>query len=65
VNSTRTIKESDLEKFIVSEGDKTSEAHALWVQLEPNGKSTPTIDAADFAFNTYLTQAISSKLESL
>jgi hypothetical protein len=63
LNNTRTIKESDLEKFVVAEGGKTSDAHALWIQLEPDGHSGSTVDAADFAFNAYLSQAISSKLD--
>jgi hypothetical protein len=68
VNSSRTINESDLYNFVVSVGGRSSDAHALWVQLAPpdaNGKSASTVSAADFAFNTYLTHAISSNLASL
>lgn len=57
------ISEKDVEKALVSEGGKTSDAHALWVQLDPKGDST--IHAADFAFNEYLAQAIGSDLASL
>lgn len=68
VNRSRTISESDVYKFVVSEGGKFSDAHALWVELAPpdaTGKSASTIDAADFAFNTYLTHVISTNLASL
>jgi hypothetical protein len=62
-NSSTSITESDVEKAIVSEGGKTSEADALWAQIDPNGASA--IHAQDFAFNQYLTQAVSANLASL
>jgi hypothetical protein len=68
VNSSRTISEKDLQNFVVSEGGKASDTHALWLQLNPpdsNGKTASTMNAADFAFNTYLTQGISSNLKSI
>jgi hypothetical protein len=68
VNRSRTIGENDLQNFIVSEGGKASDAHALWLQLNPpdaKGKTASTINAANFAFNSYLSRAISSNLKSI
>jgi hypothetical protein len=68
VSSSRTISEKDLQNIVVAEGGKASDVHALWLALNPpgsNGKTATTMDAATFAFNTYLTQAISAKLKSI
>ena len=68
VNGNTTINESDLYKAVVSEGGKSSDAHALWLQLAPpdaDGNSKTTMNAADFAYNSYLMLAISSNMTSL
>jgi hypothetical protein len=64
-SGSRIITQSDLQQLIISEGGKISDARALWAQLNPNGKSTSTIDAQNFAFNQYLTKTISSNLASV
>jgi hypothetical protein len=68
VTSSRTINENDLQNFVVAEGGKASDVHALWLALNPtgsNGKTATTMDAATFAFNTYLTQTVTTKLPSI
>ena len=68
VNRSRAINETDVYKFVVAAGGNSSDAHALWLQLAPpdsKGRSVSTINAADFAFNTYLTHFISVNLSSL
>jgi len=60
---SNTITEKDVEKAILSEGGKASDAHALWVQLDPKGNSE--VHAVDFATNSYLLNGISSNLASV
>jgi hypothetical protein len=61
--SSLTISESDIQKAIVAEGGKASEAVALWAQLDPKGESE--VRALDFAFNPYLIDVVSAELPSL
>ena len=58
-----TISKQDVQAAVLAEGGKPSDASALWAQMDPTGK--PTMNAADFAFNKYLTQQIPAQLTTL
>ena len=58
-----SISKQDVQAAVLAEGGKPSDANALWAQMDTSGKAT--LNAGDFAFNKYLTQAIPTQLAAV
>lgn len=58
-----TIEKSELTDVVRRHGGSTVEADALWLHLNPKGKSQ--VDAGDFAANIFINQAIDANIEDI
>jgi len=57
------LTKSAVQQAVIAEGGSTSAGDALWKQLSPDNKDS--INAGDFATNTYLTTAVTANLTSI